>query len=168
MQTAIQSLVLSLAVAGCCALATVSAPAHAANVNSELAALRHATGPFHSLNNAVQAGWTEQITGCLSAPEGGMGYHYANAEVLFDEGVVEATRPELLVYAPDPSGGLRLVAVEYLVFTADLPAGAPIPMLFGQTFHFNPDVDAWVLHAWVWRHNPGGMFADWNPQVSCD
>jgi hypothetical protein len=24
------------------------------------------------------------------------------------------------------------------------------------------------LHAWVWHHNPGGMFLDWNPTVTCD
>jgi hypothetical protein len=25
----------------------------------------------------------------------------------------------------------------------------------------------WELHAWVWRHNPNGLFDDWNPRVSC-
>ncbi len=24
-----------------------------------------------------------------------------------------------------------------------------------------------LMHAWVWKHNPSGMFADWNPNVSC-
>jgi len=24
------------------------------------------------------------------------------------------------------------------------------------------------LHVWVWRHNPEGMFATTNPNVSCD
>jgi hypothetical protein len=23
------------------------------------------------------------------------------------------------------------------------------------------------LHVWAWRHNPAGMFADWNPNVAC-
>ena len=23
------------------------------------------------------------------------------------------------------------------------------------------------LHAWIWKHNPRGMFDDWNPLVSC-
>ncbi|WP_330970460.1 hypothetical protein, partial [Lysobacter sp. A3-1-A15] len=67
----------------------------------------------------------------------------------------------------DHRGGLKLVAVEYLVFADDLQ-GDPIPELFGQQFHFNPVVDAWVLHAWIGQHNPNGMFADWNPNVSCD
>jgi hypothetical protein len=25
----------------------------------------------------------------------------------------------------------------------------------------------YVVHAWIWRHNPSGMFADWNPNVKC-
>jgi hypothetical protein len=31
----------------------------------------------------------------------------------------------------------------------------------------NHTFDVWALHVWVWKHNPSGMFADWNPQVSC-
>jgi len=23
------------------------------------------------------------------------------------------------------------------------------------------------LHVWIWRENPSGMFADWNPTVHC-
>jgi hypothetical protein len=23
------------------------------------------------------------------------------------------------------------------------------------------------LHAWVWKHNPAGTFAMWNPNVTC-
>ena len=30
-----------------------------------------------------------------------------------------------------------------------------------------PAVGFWLQHAWVWKHNPAGMFADWNPEVSC-
>jgi hypothetical protein len=25
----------------------------------------------------------------------------------------------------------------------------------------------WALHVWLWKHNPSGMFADWNPNVTC-
>jgi hypothetical protein len=24
------------------------------------------------------------------------------------------------------------------------------------------------LHVWAWKTNPSGMFADWNPRVSCE
>lgn len=23
------------------------------------------------------------------------------------------------------------------------------------------------LHAWIWKHNPSGTFAEWNPNVRC-
>lgn len=160
------SVSLSLAATGLVALAA-AIPAKAASVNMELTQLRQATAGFQALDRAFVAGWTEDITGCLSSPEGGMGHHFANFDALMDGGMVEATRPELLVYAPHANGGLKLVAAEYLVFADDLSIGDPIPVLFGQQFHFNPAVDAWVLHAWIGQHNPSGMFADWNPNVSC-
>ena len=25
----------------------------------------------------------------------------------------------------------------------------------------------YLMHAWVWKPNPAGMFADWNPNVIC-
>lgn len=152
------------------ALALAASPAALAGSasagNADLTALRLATAPFHSLDNAMAAGWTEQLTHCLSSPTGAMGYHYVNWDIFFDA-TVEATRPELLVYAPTPSGGRRLVAVEYLVFDNAL-GGAPVPELFGQTFHYNPNISAWVLHVWVWQGNPNGVFEDWNPTVRCD
>jgi hypothetical protein len=30
------------------------------------------------------------------------------------------------------------------------------------------DQDEFQLHVWVWKHNPSGMFEDWNPTVNCD
>jgi len=36
----------------------------------------------------------------------------------------------------------------------------PLPVL-------NPVLNWYVEHAWVWTHNSAGMFADWNPDVSC-
>lgn len=134
--------------------------------NSDLTELRLVTAPFHSLQKAIDAGWTEDLTGCLALPGvGGMGHHYVDWDIFFDA-EVDALRPELLVYVPTP-GGLKLGAVEYLVFDEAL-GDNPVPELFGQTFHFNPNIDAWVLHVWLWRGNPSGLFADWNPTVSCD
>lgn len=135
-------------------------------MNSVVNELRQATAAFHSLDAAGAAGWDTAITGCIAHPDravGGMGVHYAN-QTLLSDGTVEATTPEVLVYAPKPNGGLQLVAVEYIVFTELNPVP---PELFGQTFHLNPNINAWVLHAWVWRHNPSGLFSDFNPKVSC-
>jgi hypothetical protein len=30
-----------------------------------------------------------------------------------------------------------------------------------------PAVGFYTLHVWIWRHNPSGMRADWNPEVIC-
>lgn len=164
----LRSVSLGLATAAAATLSAAAPPAHAAGPGAELAELRSATVQFKALDHAFIAGWTEDITGCLSSPDGGMGHHFVNSDALLDGGVVDARQPELLVYAPDDHGGLKLVAVEYLVFADEVPSGSPVPQLFGENFHINPAINAWVLHAWVWQHNPDGMFADWNPDVSCD
>ena len=132
--------------------------------NAAIHELRLSTAAFHSLQTAMDAGWDVELTPCLSSPAGGMGYHYGNGDLLFDDGA-DALRPEVLVYAPSASGGRRLVAVEYVVFTALQPVP---PTLFGQQFHLNPGIGAWVLHVWLWQGNPAGLFEDWNPTVSCD
>jgi len=92
-----------------------------------------------------------------------MGYHYlnpANTEL-------DPAKPQLLVYEPQKNGRLRLVAVEYLVPYAAMPADQAPPRLFEQDFDPTPHLGAWTLHVWVWHHNPSGMFAAYNPRVSC-
>ena len=76
------------------------------------------------------------------------------------------TTPELLLYEPRPNG-LRLVGVEYIIPFDFVPATDPAPSLLGQDFHANTDAGIWAFHVWIPRHNPSGMFADWNPKVSC-
>lgn len=130
---------------------------------SDLAMLRRVVAPFHDLAHAEAAGWDTPITPCLESPAGGMGYHYANL-ALFD-GSVSADAPEALLYEPQKNGQLRFVGVEYIV---PLELAEDPPSLFGMEFHRNEAVGIWALHAWVGLHNPAGMFADWNPNVSCE
>ena len=132
---------------------------------NDLAALRRATAPFRDFARAQAAGYSAQITACLSDPvEGGMGFHYGNPAII--DGAVSVTEPELLLYEPQADGSLRFVAVEYIVpFGAW--AGSEPPELFGQHFHRNEAFGIWALHVWAWRQNPSGLFADWNPHVSC-
>lgn len=117
---------------------------------------------------ARDAGWNGDITGCMESSAGGMGHHYVNFGELLDDGSVDPLRPEALVYAPDATGKLRLVAVEFIALEEDVPSTGPAPELFGQAFEFNPGMRLWALHAWIWKHNPDGMFADWNQTVHCD
>jgi hypothetical protein len=136
-----------------------------AGVNKELAPLHKVTAKFRSFESAKAAGWSEQITGCMTdRMAGGMGYHYANPKLI--DGKVRADEPELLVYAPEKYGRMRLVAVEYIVPFGAWNGEQP-PKLFGQSFSRNMAFGVWALHAWVGEINPSGMFSDWNPHVSC-
>ena len=153
--------------------------AHGAGLQDELAQVRRVTARFHRVEEAVEAGYelgwvngsgARIITGCVSHPTAGaMGYHYFNQDLVADN-AVDALEPEVLVYAPAPNGGLKLVAVEWVVRGPNTnPPGVPTaPSVLGMPMHILvPAVGFWLKHAWVWSHNPAGMFADWNPEVSC-
>jgi hypothetical protein len=99
-----------------------------------------------------------------------MGIHYANGALL--DGIIDPATPEALVYEPESNGKLRLVAVEYIVTVGAWGPG-PAPSLFGHEFELIQEPnryglpDFYELHAWLWKHNPSGMFEDWNPRVVC-
>jgi hypothetical protein len=136
-----------------------------AEVNQDLAALRRVTAKFHSFESAKAAGWSTQITGCMTDPKaGGMGFHYGNPKLI--DGSVRADEPELLLYEREKNGRMRLVAVEYIVPLGAWSSPKP-PRLFNRDFAVNQAFGIWALHAWVWKDNPSGIFADWNPRVSC-
>jgi hypothetical protein len=139
-----------------------------ADYNQQLAGLRRATAPFHDFDKAVAAGWSFQFTPCIMNPAqtAGMGYHYVNQE-LADDGTLSVDEPEALLYEPDASGKLRLVAVEYVIPFSVHPSTAAPPELFGLPFSPSPAFQVWGLHAWVWKNNPDGMHAPFNPNVSC-
>jgi hypothetical protein len=132
------------------------------SVQRDLATLRRVTAPFHDFSTARDAGWSTQITPCMTDPggAGGMGFHYGNTS--FIDGSAQVDRPQLLLYEPEKNGELRLVAVEFHARSA-----AP-PELFGQQFKQVDAFQLWGLHAWVWKRNASGIFADWNPAVNCD
>ena len=102
-----------------------------------------------------------------------MGQHYVNG----DAG--RATRswihahPEAVMYEPQAGRQLqRLVGVEWVVFKDEWDAGQRgVPTLFGKplTLVQSPNrygIPAFYqIHAWIWKHNPGGEFSDWNPTV---
>ena len=162
-------------------VATHDHAAHDAGLQLELAQVRGATARFHELDEALAAGyelgWVNGsgqriVAGCVSHPTAGaMGYHYFNAALMADN-AVNALEPEVLVYAPAPEGGVRLVAVEWVVRSAQSnpPGVSEAPSVLGMEMHIlvpPPGPAFYLTHAWVWANNPAGMFADWNPQVSC-
>ena len=135
-------------------------------IREKLARLRTRLAPFHRFQAAVDAGWSAEITGCKAdANLGGMGYHYGNQKLI--DGTVSFRDPELLLYEPQADGKLRLVAVEYIV-PFDQWKGDKPPRLLGLEFKRNETFQLWGLHVWLWRYNPSGRFADWNPHVHCN
>ena len=111
---------------------------------------------------------------CIDMPgTGGLGYRYVKPSYLAD-GAVNLSKPEGLVYVPT-ARGLRLGAVEYLAVDADQDLGtdADRPKLLGQPFDGPmPGRDAtmpvhYELHVWGFIGNPAGVFATFNPRVTC-
>ncbi len=165
-QLVIASLVLLMLTAiGSSALATDGSP-------QDLAAIRRATVRYHDLDVALAEGY-EILFDCTVNPNNpaeAMGQHYINPALVDD--VLELEKPEVLMYETLPNGRMRLVGVEYVIFQ-DAWTGEQAPEFLGQTMALknavgvHPVPPFYEVHAWVWRHNPNGMFADWNPKVSC-
>ena len=48
------------------------------------------------------------------------------------------------------------------------PGPAAPPSVLGTPLHILvPAVGFHIMHAWIWKPNPAGMFADFNPDVTC-
>ncbi len=125
--------------------------------------VRRTTARFNSVEQAMRAGY-EVDTHCVASPAGGMGYHYPNLSLI--DPVFDARNPETLLYARDRSGQLRLVAVEYVV----VDVGQPTPTFDGQAFDVGGSplpLPHWTLHVWIFEENSNGLFAPFNPAVSC-
>lgn len=126
------------------------------------------------------------------ASEGAMGIHYFRPDLLGIDAPpnprvagsgthTDFRRPAILIYEPQADGSLELVAVENLVFeSAWLAAGHTAPPSFhGVAYDHmidDPSTSAdeahmfephWDRHVWLFRDNPNGIFAQFNPNVSC-
>jgi hypothetical protein len=139
--------------------------AHGPEVADAVEQIRRATAHFQDLELAVAAGYSRDGGACLEhPPEGAMGYHHMNRAWMDD--VLELERPEILNFERSADGGYELTGVEYIVPRSAWTASEP-PSILGQELRTAPGMDIWYLHVWVWRENPNGLFADWNPSVAC-
>lgn len=131
-----------------------------------LASLRTMTAGFTDIEVARQAGYREQITPCwYHRDNGGQGYHYGRPELI--DGTVSLMEPELVMYEPMPDGSQQFLAVEYIVPFSAWEQTEP-PSMLGQDFMRNEQLELWVLHVWLGKDNPNGLYANWNPNVSCE
>jgi hypothetical protein len=149
--------------------------------HGQLGQANRATERFKDVNAAIAAGYGQPpapapLHECISSLDGtgAMGFHFINGSLL--DAKVDPRKPEALVYAPDGQGGLRLVALEYVVFQADWEAAhhKKMPKLFHEMFMSTPEPNRFEipaffsLHVWMYKDNPSGLFEPFNPDVSCD
>jgi hypothetical protein len=152
------------------ALARTSGSGQAATL---VETVRQATTRFKNVKEAEAAGYG-LFHGCVSGPqEGAMGIHYVKGDLVGD-GLIDALQPEALMYEVR-SGRLQLTGVEYVVIAEAWDANNETPpMLMGQVFNYVGAPNRYripafyELHVWAWKFNSSGMFADWNPNVSCE
>ena len=145
----------------------------------QLQQVKAATARYHSVEQARKNGYTTENEPCVQAPpppglSGAMGIHAVNPALISDD-AIDPLRPELLLYLPRANGKLKLVGVEYFKVDADqnLETDGDRPSIFGQPFdgpmpgHTPTMPIHYDLHVWFWADNPAGMFAPFNPALSC-
>jgi hypothetical protein len=140
--------------------------------------------PFDLCDTAEMMGRPKEL--------GAMGVHYFRPDVLGITGPpnpkvsgtgihTDFLAPSILIYEPQENGSLELVAVENLAFAeAWKAAGKTSPPTFhGVEYNYMADDPAtpaddahqfaphYDRHVWIYRENPSGVFAPFNPAVSC-
>lgn len=129
----------------------------------------------------------------LPAEQGAMGIHYFRPDLLGISGppapkvtgtgtYTDFRAPAILLYEPQADGALELVGVENLVFAAAWQAAGHTdpPAFQGVAYDHMVDDPATTIdeahnfdehydrHVWLYRENPNGVFAPFNPNVSCE
>ena len=125
----------------------------------ELRQARLATARYRNIENAKKDGYSN-----INVDVPNMGHHFMNMNLI--DGRFDIRKPQILVYNGLDTGHPELVAVEYAV-----PLTDPMPEGFtGSADVWNGDsgFPYWLLHAWVWKFNPDGIFNWTNPRVDLD
>jgi hypothetical protein len=151
-----------------------------AAIKKQLAKAKAALSKYRSVAVAEAAGYKAESP-CESAPTspeaswwgGAMGIHYVNDALLTKP--IDQNRPAILTYVPTAGGGMQLLAAEYFKADADqnVQTDGDRPSVFGREFdgpmlgHAPGMPIHYDLHVWLWKHNPSGLFAPWNPNVTC-
>lgn len=160
-------------------------PAQQRILDRELAAAKRATVRYRDIEVARADGYF-QVTQFIP----GLGLHLVNLGI--PNTTFDPARPQILLYEPDEAGELQLVGVSYQVKHVDETppkgfAGGADVWHYHENLCFQKggtvtlasdeaackdvgglvfqDQTAWLLHAWVWKANPEGVFTEYNPVV---
>ncbi len=136
-------------------------------------AVRDATAKYQDVKAAMADGY-QLVFGCVSGEDSGaMGLHYLNSSIL-NAGILDPSRPTIVIYEPQPDGTQKLIGADFLVMADawNLTHSGP-PQLMGQWFHLFTSPNRfglppfYTLHVWAWKENPTGAFVNWHSDVSC-
>jgi hypothetical protein len=145
----------------------------------QLALAKAATAKYRNVQRAEADGYRAPAGPdgkpvCVASPAGGMGIHYENAALMANN-ALHVQRPEMLVYAPQADGSLKLVALEYFKADNDQSEATreDLPRAFRRAFDGPHEGHApgmpvhYDLHVWLYQANRSGTFVAFNPAVSC-
>jgi hypothetical protein len=128
----------------------------------QLEVAKEANRKYRDFNAAVADGF---IQGSPDVP--GEGFHYLNPALLSCN--FDPAHPAVLLYASLPGHAqLQLVALEWLIPFACMPADGPAPEGFAGTLDVwsnDEPVPFWTVNAWLYFRNPAGLFTQLNPRV---
>jgi hypothetical protein len=181
------ALLLSVPLAGCTGPSSTDRTA-------ALAAIRTATEKYKDVNAAIADGYARDVLDLCETPAhmgsiedlGAMGIHYLRNDLLGIEqdetrldvtgAHTDFTQPAGLIYEPQADKSLALVAIENVVSASAWEAkGHKEPPAFLDTpFRLrseNPGMQTkaqYELRIWLFKDNPSGAFAPYNPNVTCE
>jgi hypothetical protein len=154
---------------------------------SDLERARLATAKFQDVHAAEAAGYQK-----LGGDFPGMGTHFV---LTMEPGKFDVEKPPILLYVKNSDGGYTLGGVGYLFDAPAGPDGQPVNPPFPKSLalwhqHDNicmlPNIDnphglseaecrgkgghfvaktPWLVHAWIWKDNPQGVFSPENPST---
>ena len=158
-----------------------------------LDAVRANTEKYRDVKAALADGYEKDAMNICETPAhmgvlqdlGAMGIHYLRRDLLgigkdqtrldVRTAHVNFTQPAGLIYEPQADKSLALVAIENVVSTTAWEAAGhkTPPAFFDTPFRLRPansgmqTASQYELQIWLYRDNPSGMFAPYNPKVTC-
>ena len=153
-------------------------------LDRQLAAAKRASAKYRDIDVAKADGYF-QVTQFIP----GLGLHLVNLKI--PNTAFDPARPQILLYQPGPAGKMVLTGVAYqFAHTNNTP---PVGFAGGSdVWHYHTNLcflpggsvtisnkrgcklahgyfqaqTAWLLHAWIWKDNPDGVFTEYNPNVT--
>jgi hypothetical protein len=147
-----------------------AAKSYTREVQAAYDAVRKATSSFNNLDSLVAHGYRRDVAMCFAdsiyGSGGAMGFHHVNA-TYFNDGKLDVSQPEIVMFERLPEGKYQMTGVEYILPYKFWPKDSVPPKFLGRDLMRENDRNYWYTHMWIWKPSATGLFADWNPAVKC-